>query len=116
LPGNSVDATFRGRPPEQRAIYDAIFEHVSSLGAVHVDAVQVGVFLKSDRKFCDLRPKTRWLQCGLYMPYVIDDPRVARSFRLSELRCISIMKLRTVDDVDGQLCEWLSDAFDQNTD
>ena len=111
-----MDETFRGRPPEQRAIYDAIAAHVETLGEVHVDALQVGVFLKSDRKFVDLRPKSKWLQCGLYLPYVIDDPRVARSFRLSENRCISILKLRTADDVDAQLCEWLTDAFDENTD
>jgi hypothetical protein len=116
LPGNTVDATFRGRAPEQPAIYDAIFRYVSSLGEVHVDAVQVGVFLKSDRKFCDLRPKVRWLQCGIYLPYVIDDARIARSFRLSEHRCVSIMKLFTRDDVDEQLCAWLTEAFDHNTD
>lgn len=116
IPGNSIDETFRGRPPEQRAIYDAIVRHVETLGEVHIDALQVGVFLKSDRKFADLRPKSKWLQCGVYLPYVIDDPRVARSFRLSEHRCISIFKLFDPADVDEQLREWLTDAFDENTD
>jgi uncharacterized protein DUF5655 len=115
LPGNSVDATFRDRPPEQRAICDAIVEHLRELGEVHVDAVQVGVFLKSDRKIAELRPKSKWLECTLYLPYVIDDARVARSMQLGAHRQVNFVKLRTVDDVDDEFLAWLSEAYDHNT-
>ena len=114
IPGNSVDATFRARP-EQRPIYDAIMKQLKTLGPVHADAVQVGVFLKSDRKLAELRPKTKWLQCSLYMPEAIDDPRVDRADRYG-IKVINKIKLRTVDDVDEQFCEWLADAYDFNTD
>jgi Domain of unknown function (DUF5655) len=116
LPGNSVAATFRGRPPEQRAIYDAVVRHLRTLGPVHEDAVQVGVFLKSDRKLAELRPKSKWLACTFYLPYAIDDPRIARSQRFSSVRVVNTVKLRTVDDVDEQLRAWLAEAFDENTD
>ena len=116
IPGGSVDDTFRGKPPEQRAIYDAIAAHLKTLGRVHVDAVTVGVFLKTDRKLAELRPKSKWLSCNLYMLYEIDDARVARSLRLSSERFMNEIKLRTVDDVDEQVREWLTEAFDSNTD
>jgi hypothetical protein len=114
LPGNSVDASFRGRP-EQRAIYDAIMRHLETLGPVHADAVSVGVFLKSDRKLAELRPKAKWLECALYLPAAIDDPRVARSQKLSVARVVNFFKLRTPDDVDAQVCEWLTEAFELAT-
>ena len=114
IPGNSVDASFRTRP-EQRPIYDAILKHLKKLGPVHADAVQVGVFLKSDRKLAELRPKTKWLQCSLYLPGALDDPRVDRADRYG-VKVINKIKLRTVDDVDEQFCEWLTDAYDYNTD
>ena len=112
LPGNSVEATFRGRPPEQRAIYDAILAFLQSVGPVHEDAVQVGVFLKVDRKLAELRPKSKWLSCNLYLPHAIDDARVARSLRLSSTRVLSEVKVRRADEVDDQLCAWLSEAYD----
>jgi hypothetical protein len=116
LPGNSVDTTFRGRSPEQRAVYDAIVAFVRTIGPVHEDAVQVGVFLKAERKLAELRPKSKWLSCNLYLPHAIDDGRVARSLRLSSTRVLSEVKLRAVDDVDDQLCAWLSEAYDAASD
>jgi len=41
--GCSVEESFAARPPVQRAIYDALMAHLSTLGPVHVDAVRVGV-------------------------------------------------------------------------
>src|SRR5205085_10414375 len=114
--GNSVDATFRGRPPEQRAVYDAMLAFLQTIGPVHEDAVQVGVFLKAERKLAELRPKSRWLSCNLYLPHAIDHARVARSLRLSSTRVVSEVKLRSVDEVDDQLCEWLSEAYDAASD
>jgi hypothetical protein len=40
---------------------------------VHADAVQVGVFLTSDRKLAEPRPRTRWLSCFFYASHEIDD-------------------------------------------
>ena len=116
IPGGSIDDTFRGKPPEQRRIFDAIAAHLKTLGRVHADAVQVGVFLKSDRKLAELRPKLKWLACSLYLPYPIDHPRVARAIALGFERYSNDIKLRSVDDVDEQLREWLTAAFDENTD
>jgi hypothetical protein len=114
IPGNSVDATFRNRP-EQRPIYDAIMKHLKTLGPVHADAVQVGVFLKSDRKIAELRPKKGWLQCSLYLPGAIADPRIDRADRYGA-KVINKIKLRTAADVDEQFCDWLTDAYEYNTD
>ena len=116
LPANSVDETFRGRPPEFREIFDAVMECLEAIGPVHADAVQVGVFLKSDRKLAELRPKTRWLSCSLYLSRAVADVRVARSIRLSAVRVVTEVKLRTVEDVDDQLRQWLTEAFDEATD
>ena len=83
---------------------------------MHEDAVQVGVFLKADRKLAELRPKSKWLSCTLYLPHAIDDPRVARSLRLSSIRVISEVKLRVVDDVDEPASyAWLTEAYDVAT-
>ena len=108
--------TFRGRPPEFALIFAEILAYLETLGPVHADAVQVGVFLKSDRKLAEVRPKSRWLSCNLYLPRELDDARVARRLRLSAARVVNEVKLRSVDDVDDQLRAWLAEAFDEATD
>ena len=116
VPGNSVERTFVGRPPEHRAIYDAILAHLTTLGPVHVDAVTVGVFLKAERKLAELRPKSKWLACTLYGAQAIDDPRG----RVDGPYVVDAGRERSeaarVADVDEQLCAWLTAAYDEACD
>lgn len=112
VPGGSVADSFAGRPPEPRAIYDAIVEHLRTLGPVHEDAVTVGVFLKAKRKLAEVRPKTRWVSLAVYLPRTLDDPRIARVIRVSADRVVHEVKLREVADVDDQVRDWLTEAFD----
>ena len=79
---------------------------------MHEDAVSVGVFLKRDRKLAEVRPKSKWLAVTLYLDRVIDDPRIARTIRISAERTVHEVKLRDASDVDDQLREWLTEAYD----
>jgi hypothetical protein len=72
----------------QRAIYDAVMAHLAALGPVHVDAVRVGVFRKSERKFAEVRPMAR--RRG---------PRV------------HVVRATDPADVDDQLRCWLTEAY-----
>jgi len=111
VPGCTVDETFAGRPPEQRAAYDAVMAHLRGLGPVHDDAVRVGVFVKSDRTIAELRPKSRWLSLEIALPRRIDDPRFSRVIDASGDRTIHVVRLRTAADVDGQVRQWLTEAY-----
>jgi hypothetical protein len=101
---------FAGRPPVQRAIYDAVYAHLASLGPVHADAVRVGVFLKHERKLAELRPKARGLSLALFLPRPVDDARIARTIRASD-RIVHFVTLTALHDVDGQVRGWLSEAY-----
>ncbi len=116
VPGNSVEATFSGRPAGQREAYDAIVVHLATLGPLHVDAVRVGVFLSSDRKLAEVRPMARALTLLLMLPAPLTQPRVARRERISAERIMHTIKLSTESDVDDELKEWLAQAYDGATD
>ena len=112
VPGCTVEECFAGRPPAQREIYDAVMDHLTMLGPVHADVVRVGVFLKHESKFAELRPKVRSLSLALVLPRVVDDARIARSERISVERVANFLKLTSVVDLDEQLLDWLSEAYD----
>jgi hypothetical protein len=112
VPGCTVEETFAGHKPEYRLIYDEIMAHLESLGPVHADAVQVGVFLKAADKIGEIRPKARSLQLYLSMPRTIEDPRIARRMRTAADKVGHIIKLTQLSDVDDTLLDWLTEAYD----
>jgi hypothetical protein len=110
-PAGTVDESFAGTPPVQREIYDVILDHLRSLGPVHEDAVQVGVFLKTTRKIGEVRPRLKWLSLELRLPRVVHDRRVQRTISTGAGIHVHIIKLFTVDDVDDDVLGWLTEAY-----
>jgi hypothetical protein len=114
VPGCTVDDVFAGRPV-QRAVYDAVAHHLATLGPVHVDAVGVGVFLKTERKLAELRPKSRWLSLELVLDRPVKHPLITRRIRISEDRITHVVRLATVEDFDETVRDWLNWAYDAAT-
>lgn len=115
-PGNDIAETFAGSPDAHRAVCEAIVGYLQTLGPVHVDAVRVGVFLKTQRKLAEVRPKSRWVSLELVLPSTLRSPRVARHARQSEGRIVHWIRLVRPDEVDAELEGWLRLAYDAATD
>ena len=115
VPGGTVEQTFAGRPQSYVDAFWTIMAHLESLGPVHVDAVGVGVFLKSDRKLAEIRPMARSLNVWLLVPHPIHSGRV-RNVRASTDRTASVVKIQGPSDVDDELRAWLTEAYDAATD
>jgi hypothetical protein len=111
VPGGTLDDTFSGRPEIQRRIYDAVADHVRSLGPVHEDAVGVGVFLKSLRTFAQVRPRTRDVALFLWLPRQVEDRRIGRIAGSSGSSVIHQVALRSPEEVDDVVRGWLSEAY-----
>jgi Domain of unknown function (DUF5655) len=116
VPGITVGELLARHPGWVSEIYDAVMGHLKRLGPVHGDAVNVGIFLKSDRKIAEFRPRVRSVQLGLYLPYELSDARIARALPTAADRVVHLINLTTADQVDDQLREWLTEAYDFNTD
>jgi hypothetical protein len=112
VPGCTTDQTFEGKPPEFREIYQALVDYVETLGPVHLDVVRVGVFLKRDRSFAEIRPKVRSLSLSFVLPRRIEHPRIARSIGVSGGKTWYVVKLTELAQVDDQLLDWLTESYD----
>jgi len=111
VPGCTVDECFAGRPAYQRAGYDAVIAHLATLGPVHVDAVRVGVFLKHERKLAEIRPYARSLSVAFFLPRAVDHPRIARRYPAGD-RIVHFVKLTRIDELDDELRDWLTEAYE----
>ena len=116
VPGITADELLARHPQWVRQIYAAVINHLNSLGPLHEDAVDVGIFLKSDRKIAEFRPRVRSVLLSLYLPYELTDARFARTLPAAADRVVHMINLTSADQVDDQLREWLSEAYDFNTD
>jgi hypothetical protein len=112
VPGCTVEETFAGRPVAQREVYDAMYDHLVTLGPVHADAVQVGVFLKRERKLAEVRPRAGSLLLALILPRRVDSDRVTKVVRISGDRAVHFIPLTRADEVDDELRAWLTEAYD----
>lgn len=103
-------------PPWVAAIYAEIAAGVRALGPFHEDAVNVGIFLKSDRTFAEYRPKVRSAQLWLLLPESLNHERVTRVIPVAADRYAAVLNLTQPDQVDEELIDWLAEAYDFATD
>jgi hypothetical protein len=115
-PGISAAELLSRHPAWVSEIYDRIISHLSSLGPIHEDAVDVGIFLKSDRKIAEFRPLVRSAQFYLFLPDARDNARVLRHVRTGADRFVHLIKLTSAADIDAELRSWLTESYDLNTD
>jgi Domain of unknown function (DUF5655) len=111
VPGISVDELLSRHPAWVGDVYRALVDHLRTLGPIHEDAVDVGVFLKSDRSIAEFRPQVRAVKLWIVLPVAVDDARLTRVAG-GGTRIIYHAKLGGPDDVDEQLCGWLGLAYD----
>jgi Domain of unknown function (DUF5655) len=116
VPGIATDDLLARHPRWVSEIYGAVIGHLKTLGPVHEDAVNVGIFLKSDRKIASFRPRVRSVLLSFFLPYELNDPRIARALPVAAGRIAHMINLTSADQVDNQLQEWLTEAYDFNTD
>jgi hypothetical protein len=111
VPAGTVDDSFAGRAPQQRAVYDAVLDHLLSLGPVHEDATGVGVFLKRDRKLAEVRPRSRDVTLALFLPRRVRHPRITAVYDVGAHRIVHVIPLRAPGEVDDEVRGWLTEAF-----
>lgn len=111
-PGLSLDEYFATGPPHERPIFDAVTRHLESVGPVHLDVVSVGIFLKNPRKFAELRPKDRWVALAFTLARRASHPTITRKVVEYGGAFWHVANLRSPDELDGALCDLLTEAYE----
>jgi hypothetical protein len=109
-PAMTLEEYFSTGPERERPIYEAVKAHLDTLGPVHVEPVSVGIFIKRGRRFVDLRPKQKWVALSFVLPRTVDHPKIARRI-VSGNRTYHVVNARGPEDVDDQVCAWLTESY-----
>lgn len=110
-PAMSLDEYFATGPPFERPIFDAVMVGLADVGPVHVEPVSVGIFLKRSRTFAELRPMTKWVAVSFGLERTITSGRISRKVYDAGRTKYHVVNVRSADEVDEQLLEWLHEAY-----
>ena len=110
-PAMTLDEYFSTGPPRERPIFEAVRDHLESLGEVEIEAVQVGIFFKRGRTFVELRTRDRWVALFFGLTATIDHPRIARRIKGGGRRMYYAVNLREPDEVDDTVKSWLTASY-----
>ena len=104
----TIEEYFSTGPPFERPIFEAVMAGLDErVGPIHVEPVSVGIFLKRARGFCELRPKTKWVAVGFAPPRTLQSHRLSRKV----VDGWHVVNVRTPDEVDDELLDWLAEAY-----
>jgi len=107
----TIEDYFSTGPPFERPVFDAVMAGLAEVGPIHIEPVSVGIFLKRSRTFAELRPMTKWVAVSFSLPRTLRSSRLSRKVYDGGARKYHVVNVRTADEVDEQLLEWLTEAY-----
>ena len=110
-PAMSLEDYFSTGPRHERPIFEAVMARLAGAGPIHLEPVAVGLFLKRARTFAELRPRDRWVNLYFTVPYRIQSERIQSRIQASAGRTYYVVRLHSPADVDGEIAQWLLDAY-----
>ena len=107
----SLDEYWATAPPHERPVAELVLAHLRMLGPVTIEPVSVGILVKHRRTFVELRPMTKWEAVSFVLPRRVEHPRIARTMRATGALTAHVVNVRTPDEVDDTLLDWLAEAY-----
>lgn len=106
----TLEDYFATGPAHERPVFEAVVAYLETLGPMHVEPVAVGIFIKREKSFVELRPKQNWVAMSFPLSRVIDHPKIARKLE-SGTRTYHVVNLRSAEDVDDDVRAWLAESY-----
>jgi len=110
-PEMSLETYFATARAFEPLIFETVVKHLEAVGPLHVEAVQVGILFKRQRTFAELRPKRDRVVLSFLLSRPLHHVRIARTWRGSGQRIAYFVDLRTPEDVDDEVRDWLTEAY-----
>jgi hypothetical protein len=107
----SVHEYFSTGPEHERPIFEVVVSFLNTVGPVHVEPVSVGIFLKRARTFAELRPMQRWVALSFSLSRRVRHPTITRKVVPYHGRYYHVANLRSPEDFDDRLRDWLAEAY-----
>jgi hypothetical protein len=108
---HDLDHHFSGKPPEIRALFDAVVAAIRDIGPVRVIPEKTRIAFQVRMSFAQVTPRLRWLDGHVVLARRIAHPRFRSVQSISPRNHVHAFRLTTPREVDGEFREWLAEAY-----
>ena len=110
-PAMTLDEYFATGPPHERPVFEAVMAHLATLGPVHVEPVSVGIFIKRDGSFMELRPMERWVATSFSLRRRAQHRTIVRKVMQYHGRYYHVANVTGPEDLDEALLDLITEAW-----
>jgi Domain of unknown function (DUF5655) len=110
-PALTIDAYLAAQPAALHATYKAVLRQLAKLGPIDIDPVPVGIMVKRNRTFCELRPRRDAVELSFKLSEPLAHARIRKTIHSSTHRQAHFVDLRSPRDVDAQIIAWLTKSY-----
>ena len=79
---------------------------------VHIEPVSVGIFIKKDGSWIELRPMTKWVAMSFPLPRRVTSSKISRKPIDTGTRIYHVVNLRGPEDLTDEVRDWLAESYD----
>lgn len=91
--------------------YDSLVSQLRKFGPVRIDAVKSSINFASKYNFAGVAIRKNYLRLGFLAEKIVDDERIVRVEKLGPKRVALTVVVRSSDDLDDGVAEWLRKAY-----
>ena len=108
---HSLEAHFRGKRPEIRALFDAVVAVIRDIGPVRILPEKTRIAFQVRMSFAQLTPRQNWIDGHVVLARRLEHPRFRKIETFSPRNHLHAFRLSTPADVDADLRAWLAEAY-----
>ena len=102
---------FVGKPPELRALFDAVVAAIRVLGPVEILPEKTRIAFHVRLSFAQVTPRKRWLDGHVVLARRLESPRFRAVQTFSPRNHVHVFRLETLDDIDAEFRAWMAEAY-----
>jgi len=102
---------FRDKPPEIRALFDAVVAAIESIGPVTILPEKTRIAFHVRMSFAQVTPRKNRLDGHVVFARRLESPRFTRVETFSPRNHLHAFRLTTPGDVDEEFHRWLREAY-----
>jgi len=108
---HDLETHFDGKPPEIRAIFDAVLAAVRRYGPVTVLPEKTRIAFQVRMSFAQVTPRLRWVDGHVVLARRMEHPRFRRIDTISPRNHVHHFRLASLSEVDAVVEGWLAEAY-----
>ena len=108
---HDLEHHFVGKPPELRALFDAVVAVIRAIGPVEILPEKTRIAFHVRMSFAQVTPRKTWLDGHVVLARRLESPRFRSVQTFSPRNHVHAFRLETLDDIDAEFRAWMAEAY-----